>query len=196
MIQILFKFKVQQHRKPVLLFIKGQLIWASHGRVITFRVLHDLQKTWKIAQNMYIMQHHWRGQMIPILFIFRVEQHPKPVLLFIKGQLICAAHGRVITFRVLHYLQKTWKNSTKICKFCNIIEEARWYKFCLNLKYSNILSQCCYLSKRNSFEQLIAELSPFESYTIYKKREKLHKICKFCNIIEEARWYKFCLNLE
>ena len=134
--------------------------------------------------------------MIQILFKFRVEQHPKPVLLFIKGQLIWAAHVRVITFRVLHYLQKTWKNSTKICKFCNIIEEARWYKFCLNLKYSNILSQCCYLSKRNSFEPLIAELSPFESYTIYKKREKLHKICKFCNIIEEARWYKFCLNLK
>ena len=44
-----------------------------------------------------------------------------PVLLFIKGQLIWAAHGRVITFRVLHDLQKTWKNSTKICKFCNII---------------------------------------------------------------------------
>ena len=60
----------------------------------------------------------------------------------------------------------------------------------------HLLCQCCYLSKRNSFEPLIAELSPFESYTIYKKREKLHKICKFCNIIEEARWYKFCLNLE
>ena len=101
----------------VLLFIKAQLIWAAHCRVITFRVLHDLQKTWKIAQNMYIMQHHWRGQMIQILFKFRVEQHPKPVLLFIKGQLIWAAHGRVITFRVLHHLQKTWKNSTKICKF-------------------------------------------------------------------------------
>ena len=43
--QILFKFKVQQHPKPVLLFIKGLLIWVAHGRVITFRVLHDLQKT-------------------------------------------------------------------------------------------------------------------------------------------------------
>ena len=119
-----------------------------------------------------------------------------PVLLFIKAQHIWDAHGWVITFRVLHYLQKTWKNSTKICKFCNIIEEARWYKFFLNLKNSNILSQWCYLSKGNSFEQLIAELSPLESHTIYKKREKLHRICTFCNIIEEARWYKFCLNLE
>ena len=70
---------------PVLLFIKAQHIWDAHCRVITFRVLHDLQKTWKIAQNMYILQHHWRGQMIQILFKFRVEQHPKPVLLFIKG---------------------------------------------------------------------------------------------------------------
>ena len=116
--QILFKFRVEQHPKPVLLFIKAQLIWASHCRVITFRVLHDLQKTWKIAQNMYILQHHWRGQMIQILFKFRVVQHPKPVLLFIKWQLIWAAHGRVITFRVLHDSQKTWKNSTKICKIC------------------------------------------------------------------------------
>ena len=49
--QILFKFKVQQQPMPVMLFIKGQLIWAAHGRVITFRVLHDLQKTWKIAQT-------------------------------------------------------------------------------------------------------------------------------------------------
>ena len=98
-----------------------------------------------------------------------------PVLLFIEGQLILASHGRVITFRVLHDLQKTWKNSIKICKFCNIIVEARWDKFWLNLMYSNILSQCWYLSKSNSFEALMAELSPFESYTIYKKREKLHK---------------------
>ena len=96
-----------------------------------------------------------------------------PVMLFIKGQLIWAAHRRVITFRVLHDLQKTWKNSTKICKFCNIIVEARWCKFFLNLKYSNNLSERCYLSKGNSFEQLIAELSPLESYTIYKKREKI-----------------------
>ena len=70
---------------------------------------------------------------------------------------------------------KKVKNCTNICTFCNIIEEARWYKFFLNLKNSNILSQCCYLSKGNSFEPLMAELSPFESYTIYKKREKLHK---------------------
>ena len=42
---ILFKFKVEQNPKPALLFIIGQLIWAAHGRVITFRVLHDLQKT-------------------------------------------------------------------------------------------------------------------------------------------------------
>ena len=96
-----------------------------------------------------------------------------PVLLFIKGQLIWAAHGRVITFRVLHDLQKTWKNSTKICKFCNIIVEARWCKFFFNWKYSNNLSQWCYLSKGNSFELLMAELSPFESDTIYKKREKI-----------------------
>ena len=93
----------------VLLFIKAQLIWAAHCRVITFRVLHDLQKTWKIAQNMYIMQHHWRGQMIQILFKFKVQQQPKRALLFIKGQLIWAAHGRVITFRVLHDLQNVKK---------------------------------------------------------------------------------------
>ena len=49
--QIVSKFKLQQQPKPVMLFIKGQLIWAAHGRVITFRVLHDLQKTWKIAQT-------------------------------------------------------------------------------------------------------------------------------------------------
>ena len=49
--QILFKFKVQQQPKPVLLFIKGQHIWAAHVRVIAFRVLHDLQKTWKIPQK-------------------------------------------------------------------------------------------------------------------------------------------------
>ena len=113
--------------------------------------------------------------MRQILFKFKVQQHPKPVLLFIKGQLIWAAHVIVISFRVLHDLQKTCKNCIKICKFCNIIVEARWDKFCLNLKYSNILSQCCYLSKGNTFEQLMSELSPFESYTIYKKREKLHK---------------------
>ena len=117
MIPILFKFRVEQHPKPVLLFIKGQLIWAAHGRVITFRVLHDLQKTWKNSTKICKFVHHCRGQMIPILFKFRVEQHTKPVLLFIKGQLIWAAHCRVITFRVLHDLQKTWKNSTKICKF-------------------------------------------------------------------------------
>ena len=56
---------------------------------------------------------------------------------------------------------------------CNIIVETRYIKSCLNFKYSNILSQCCYLSKGNSFERLMAELSPFESYTIYKKREKI-----------------------
>ena len=43
--QILFKFKVEQNSMLALLFIIGQLIWAAHGRVITFRVLHDLQKT-------------------------------------------------------------------------------------------------------------------------------------------------------
>ena len=50
--QILFKFKVQQHPKPVLLFIKWLLIWVAHGRVITFRVLDDLQKTWQFHKNM------------------------------------------------------------------------------------------------------------------------------------------------
>ena len=78
--------------------------------------------------------------MIQIMFKLKVEQHPKPVLLFIKGQLIWAAHVRVITFRVLHDLPKNVKNYTKICKFCNIIVEARWNKFFLNLKYSNFLS--------------------------------------------------------
>ena len=58
---------------------------------------------------------------------------------------------------------------------CNIIVETRYVKSCLNLKYSNILSQCCYLSKGNSFEHLMAELSPFESYTIYKNVKKFHK---------------------
>ena len=48
--------------------------------------------------------------MKQILFKFKVQQHPKPVLLFIKGY---------------------------------------------------------------SFESLMAELSPLESYTIYKKREKI-----------------------
>ena len=72
-------------------------------------------------------------------------------------------------------ITKNVKNYTKICKFCNIIVEARWDKFFFNLKYNNILSQCCYLSKGYSFESLMAELSPLESYTIYKKREKLHK---------------------
>ena len=108
-----------------------------------------------------------------------------PVLLFIEGQLILASHGRVITFRVLHDLQKTWKNSTKICKFCNIIVEARWDKFWLNLMYSNILSQCWYLSKSNSFEPLMTELSPLESYTIYKKREKIPQ--KYVNLQHHCR---------
>ena len=111
--------------------------------------------------------------MKQILFKFKVQQLPKLVLLFIKGQLILASDGRVITFRVIHNLQKTWKNYTKICKFCNIIVETRWDKFRLNLKHIYILSQCCYLSKGNSFEPLMAELSPLESYTIYKKREKI-----------------------
>ena len=66
------------------------------------------KKREKLHKQMYIL-HHWRGQMIQILFKFRVEQHTKPVLLFIKGQLIWAAHGKVITFRVLHDLQKTLK---------------------------------------------------------------------------------------
>ena len=42
----------------------------------------------------------------------------------------------------------------------------------------------------------MAELSPFESYTIYKKREKLHKQMYILQLIEEARWYKFFLNLK
>ena len=67
------------------------------------------KKREKIPQKYVKFVHHCRGQMIPILFKFRVEQHTKPVLLFIKGQLIWAAHGRVITFRFLHDLQKTLK---------------------------------------------------------------------------------------
>ena len=92
-------------------------------------------------------------------------------------------------------ITKNVKNYTKIYKFCNIIVEGRWNKFFLNLKYSNILSHCCYLSKGYSFESLMAEWSPFESYTIYKKRDNSIKICKFCNIIVEAKWDKFWLNL-
>ena len=50
-----------------------------------------------------------------------------------------------------------------------------WH-FYLKLKWLNTsYASFCYLSKRNSFEPLMAELSPLESYTIYKKREKLHK---------------------
>ena len=133
------------------------------------------KKREKLHKQMYILQHHWRGQMIQILFKFKVQQQPKRALLFIKWQLIWATHRRVISFRVLHDLQKTWKNYTKICKFCNIIVEARCNKLFLSLNYSNNLSKWCYLSKGNSFESLMAELSPLESYTIYKKREKLHK---------------------
>ena len=88
MIQILFKFKVQQHPKPALLLIKGLLILVSHGRVITFRVITIHKKREKLHKHMYILQHHWRGQMIQILFKFKVHQQPKRVLLFIKGQLI------------------------------------------------------------------------------------------------------------
>ena len=43
---------IKHLQMPVLLFIEGQLILASHGRVITFRVLHDLQKTWQFHKNM------------------------------------------------------------------------------------------------------------------------------------------------
>ena len=70
------------------------------------------KKREKLHKQMYILQRHWRGQMIQII---------------------------------------------------------------LNLKYSNNLSERCYLSNGNSFEPLMAELSPLDSYTIYKKREKLHK---------------------
>ena len=70
------------------------------------------KKREKLHKQMYILQHHWRDQMIQILFKFKVQQQP---------------------------------------------------------------SERCYLSKGNSFEPLMAELSPFESYTIYKKREKFHK---------------------
>ena len=73
--QILFKFKVQQQNKPVMLFIKGQLIWAAHRRVITFRVLHDLQKTWKIPQKYINVQHHCRDQMCQILFKLKRQKH-------------------------------------------------------------------------------------------------------------------------
>ena len=118
------------------------------------------------------------------------------MLLFIKGQLIWAAHGRVISLRVLHDLQKSWKNCIKISKFCYIIVEARWDRFCLNLKYSNILSQCCYLSKGNSFERLMGELSPLVLDGFTKNVKNHTNISKFCNIIVEARWDKFCLNLK
>ena len=70
-----------------------------------------------IPQKYVILQHHCRGQMIQIPFKLKVEQHAKPVLLFIKGQLIWAAHGRVITFRVLHDLSKTWKITQKYINF-------------------------------------------------------------------------------
>ena len=36
---------------PVLLFIEGQLILASHGRVITFRVITIYKKREKIPLN-------------------------------------------------------------------------------------------------------------------------------------------------
>ena len=83
------------------------------------------KKREKLHKQMYILQHHWRGQMIQILFKFKVQQQAKRALLFIKAQLIWAAHGRVIFFRVLHDLQKTWKITQKYVKFCNIIVEAR-----------------------------------------------------------------------
>ena len=83
---------------------------------------------------------------------------------------------------------KNVKNYTKICKFCNIIVEARWDKFFFNLKYNNILSQCCYWSKGYSFESLMAELSPLESYTIYQNVKNDTKIYKIWNIIVEAWW--------
>ena len=75
MIQIILKFKVQQQPKRALLFIKGQLIWDAHGRVITFRVLHDLQKTWKIPQKYVNVQHHCRDQMCQILFKLKRQKH-------------------------------------------------------------------------------------------------------------------------
>ena len=91
------------------------------------------KKREKLHKQMYILQHHWRGQMIQILFKFKVQQQPKRALLFIKGQLIWATHGRVITFRVLHDLQKPWKIPQKYVNLY-IIVEARWYQFCLNLE--------------------------------------------------------------
>ena len=36
-------------------------------------------------------------------------------------------------------------------------------------KVENHLGQCCYILKGNSFEPLMAELQPLESYTIFKK---------------------------
>ena len=81
-----------------------------------------------------------------------------PVLLFIKAQLIWATHRRVISFRVLHDLQKTWKITQKYVKFCNIIVVARC-DILLKIKMiKHLLCQCCYLSKRNSFEPLMGEL--------------------------------------
>ena len=49
--QIQFKYKLEKPPRPVLLYIKGQLIWATHGGVITSRVQHDFQKMWKIPQK-------------------------------------------------------------------------------------------------------------------------------------------------
>ena len=50
-----------------------------------------------------------------------------------------------------------------------------WH-FYLKLKWLNTsYASFCYLSKRNSFEPLMAELSPFESYTIYKNVKKIQQ---------------------
>ena len=45
----------------------------------------------------------------------------------------------------------------------------------LKYKVRNLLGPCCYISKGNSFEPLMAELYPLESNTIFKKCEKFDK---------------------
>ena len=71
---------------------------------------------------MYNLQHHWRGQILQILFKFKEQQHPKPVMLFIKGQLIWATHRRVISFRVLHDYKKREKIPQKYVNFATSLK--------------------------------------------------------------------------
>ena len=142
---------------------------------ITFRVIHNLQKTWKNYTKIckfcnIIVETRWDKFRLNLKHIYILSQ----CCYLSKGNSFEPLIGRVISFRVLHDLQKTWKNCIKICKFWYIIVEARWYKFCLNLKHIYILSQCCYLSKGNSFKPLMAELY-FWSTTQFSKERKFHK---------------------